>query len=45
MINGGSNIEPRIEIEEKETRTDNFGLFTDSIIISSVLVLYQINLK
>ena len=36
---------PRIEIEEKETRFDNFGLFSDSILISSILVVYQVNMK
>ena len=36
---------PRTEIEGKETGVDSFGLFTVSILISSVLVVYQINMK
>ena len=33
------------EIEGKKTRADKFGFFTESILTSSVLVVYQINLK
>ena len=36
---------PRTEIEEKEARFDSFGLFSDSILISSILVVYQVTMK
>ena len=36
---------PRTEIEEKEARSNSFDLFSDSILISSILVVYQVNMK
>ena len=36
---------PRTEIEEKEARFDSFDLFSDSILISSILVVYQATMK
>ena len=37
--------EPRTEIEDKEDRSNSFGLFFDSILISSILVVYQVTMK
>ena len=37
--------QPRTEIEEKEAKFDSFGLFSDFILISSILVNYQVTMK